>query len=87
MRSTAFGLFTANAPTPQDEDMWVEYYRLELLYVAKLRLRRELLGLDVGGPGECGVGNSWKSMGKAGAPGRGGYPKGSCMGWTGGGGG
>ncbi len=40
--------------------MWVEYYRLELLYVAKLRLRRELLGLDVGGPGEwltCGVGH------------------------------
>lgn len=29
-----------------DESIWVEYYRLELLYVAKLRARREVLGLD-----------------------------------------
>ena len=32
-----------------DESIWVEYYRLELLYVAKLLARREVLGLDAAG--------------------------------------
>eukprot|EP00195_Chlamydomonas_chlamydogama_P008645 CAMPEP_0202892056 /NCGR_PEP_ID=MMETSP1392-20130828/1902_1 /ASSEMBLY_ACC=CAM_ASM_000868 /TAXON_ID=225041 /ORGANISM="Chlamydomonas chlamydogama, Strain SAG 11-48b" /LENGTH=719 /DNA_ID=CAMNT_0049575931 /DNA_START=74 /DNA_END=2233 /DNA_ORIENTATION=- len=30
-----------------DAAMWAEYVRMELLYVAKLRARREVLGLDV----------------------------------------
>jgi U3 small nucleolar RNA-associated protein 6 len=31
----------------QDEAMWAEYFRLELLYVHRLRQRRKVLGLDV----------------------------------------
>ncbi len=30
---------------PRDESLWAEYLRLELLYVARLRARREVLGL------------------------------------------
>lgn len=30
----------------QDETMWVEYFRMELMYVHKLRLRRKVLGLE-----------------------------------------
>ncbi|GFR40073.1 hypothetical protein Agub_g616 [Astrephomene gubernaculifera] len=30
----------------QDEAIWVAYYRLELLYALKLRVRRKVLGLD-----------------------------------------
>eukprot|EP00198_Chlamydomonas_reinhardtii_P001190 XP_001690525.1 predicted protein [Chlamydomonas reinhardtii] len=29
-----------------DEDMWLQYYTLELLYALKLRVRRKVLGLD-----------------------------------------
>ncbi|KAG2432848.1 hypothetical protein HXX76_008581 [Chlamydomonas incerta] len=29
-----------------DEDMWLQYYSLELLYALKLRVRRKVLGLD-----------------------------------------
>lgn len=28
-----------------DEDIWVQYYQLELLYALKLRVRRQVLGL------------------------------------------
>ena len=31
----------------QDEAMWAEYFRLELLYVHRLRQRRKVLGLDL----------------------------------------
>eukprot|EP00955_Chlamydomonas_euryale_P034218 349719-Chlamydomonas_euryale.AAC.8 len=30
-----------------EEVMWVEYFRMELLYVQRLRMRREVLGLDL----------------------------------------
>ncbi len=35
---------------PRDEGLWAEYLRLELLYVARLRARRAVLGLP--NPGE-----------------------------------
>ncbi|KAF0699366.1 Aste57867_10082 [Aphanomyces stellatus] len=31
---------------PHSQKLWLEYFRLELLYVQKLRARREVLGLD-----------------------------------------
>lgn len=34
-----------------DEGLWGEYLRMELLYVARLRARREVLGLP--NPGVC----------------------------------
>ena len=34
-----------------DEGLWAEYLRMEMLYVARLRARREVLGLP--NPGVC----------------------------------
>ena len=44
---------------PDHESMWAEYFRLELLYVHKLRARRKVLGLDVPGASGCGWLRSW----------------------------
>lgn len=51
-----------------DEDMWLQYYTLELLYALKLRVRRKVLGLDDLAAGERGkmrgVGQvAWKGVG------------------------
>lgn len=39
----------ASCPLHTPADLWVEYYRMELTYVAKLRGRRAVLGIDNGG--------------------------------------
>lgn len=31
---------------PQDENLWHEYFRLELLYIEKIKIRRRVLGID-----------------------------------------
>jgi U3 small nucleolar RNA-associated protein 6 len=41
-----------------DEAMWVEYARMEGLYVQKLRMRREVLGLDTPGAASKAAGSS-----------------------------
>ncbi len=39
-----------------EEVMWSEYLRMELLYIQRLRVRRQVLGLDVPGPeGDAGA--------------------------------
>jgi U3 small nucleolar RNA-associated protein 6 len=48
-----------------EEVMWVEYLRLELMYIQRLRERRVVLGLDVPDEGAAGERSSARDAGSA----------------------